>query len=204
MSVIIIEQDEFGDEDDDDDDEYKTLKDVSILEDFTLDDETPTTLPKDPFPPISSIAMSRNENEKDLTNKDIASSDNPATFYKQFATIGNTLGNDEKILEAISSYNSNTPSGQETVMVPFDNTAEEETDIVGNDIKIRDSVSISKQLVQTRECRGYIQVTMNLRRPINVLPGTRPPSTYTITSSKGIKAMKINIDPNGLVRQITD
>ena len=30
-------------------------------------------------------------------------------------------------------------------------------------------------------CKGFIRVIMNLSRPINVLPGTRPPSVLNLT-----------------------
>ena len=32
-------------------------------------------------------------------------------------------------------------------------------------------------------CRGYIRVSLNLRRPIHVAAGTKPPSIYNLTSS---------------------
>lgn len=53
---------------------------------------------------------------------------------------------------AVEEHNKEFPTGQETVYNDGDNF------------------------------HGFIRVQLNLRRPINVLPGTRPPSVYTITS----------------------
>ena len=35
-------------------------------------------------------------------------------------------------------------------------------------------------------CKGFIRVVMNLSRPINVLPGTRPPSVLNLTQDASI------------------
>ena len=35
-------------------------------------------------------------------------------------------------------------------------------------------------------CKGFIRVVMNLSRPINVLPGTRPPSVLNLTQDASL------------------
>ena len=122
-------------------------------------------------------------------------SSNGSTFHNQqhsVVTLNSVLCDDEELAKAIIEYNNNTPSGQKTILIVTD----DETIVEAQAIKRRDevrelshehssdpSLRISKPFPQKRECRGYIRVVMNLRRPINVLPGTRPPSTYTILSS---------------------
>lgn len=60
----------------------------------------------------------------------------------------------EKVNKAIATYNELFPLGQETIV-------DESTGL----------------------CKGFIRVALNLSRPINVLPGTQPPSVYNITCS---------------------
>ena len=183
----------FAEPDGDDEDEYnRTLKDVSLLEDFTLDDDTPTTLPKDPFPPISSTHPT--STSTGIFNEP---SSNVSTFHKQnpVVTLNSVLSDDEELAKALIEYNNNTPLGQKTIVIPTDDYKNIE-EIQSSQLRHQGSVAtehrsdplmrISKPLPHSRECRGYIRVVMNLRRPINVLPGTRPPSTYTIiTSNRG-------------------
>ena len=58
------------------------------------------------------------------------------------------------LTKAIACYNQRYPPGQETTAA-----------------------------AAAADCRGYIRVLLNLRRPIHVLPGTRPPSIYNLTSA---------------------
>lgn len=58
--------------------------------------------------------------------------------------------------QIIGKYNEHGPAGQETVLESED------------------------------QCRGFIRVQLNLRRPINVISGTRPPSIYNITKDESM------------------
>ena len=188
------------DEGDDEDDYNRTLKDVSLMEDFTLDDDTPTTLPKDPFPPISG--------QSTLKSGQSTLNDASTNTYKPessifLATLQTVLADDEKLIKALETYNHNTPDGQKTVLIPADEEIatdekpldQKHADILSSQRPTDDSFDSSYQILMKltrplsskRECRGYIRVVMNLRRPINVQSGTRPPSTYTIgPSSRGM------------------
>ncbi len=59
----------------------------------------------------------------------------------------------DQLASAVMLYNDGFPSGQETT---FDSERE--------------------------VCKGFIRVILNLRRPINVLPGSNPPNVYNLTS----------------------
>ena len=163
------------------------------MEDFTLDDDTPTTLPKDPFPPISG---------QSTLNDASTNTYKPETSIF-LATLQSVLGDDEKLIKALEAYNHNTPDGQKTILIPADEEIatdekpldEKHSDILSSQKPTDDSfessyqvlMKLTRPLSSKRECRGYIRVVMNLRRPINVQSGTRPPSTYTIgPSARGI------------------
>ena len=77
-----------NDEGDDDDDYNRTLRDVSLMEDFTLDDDTPTTLPKDPFPPVSGQS----------TLNDASTNTYKPESSIFVATLQSVLGDDEKLV----------------------------------------------------------------------------------------------------------
>ena len=187
----------FSEYDEGDEDDYnRTLKDVSLMEDFTLDDDTPTTLPKDPFPPISGQS----------TLNDVSTNSYKPESSLFVATLQSVLGDDEKLVQALKVYNHNTPDGQKTILIR-DEEETNENPIVERHSDINSSqkssddtfdtsyqvlMKLTKPLLTKRECRGYIRVVLNLRRPINVQSGTRPPSTYTIgPSSRGMINMKI-------------
>ena len=155
------------------------------MEDFTLDDDTPTTLPKDPFPPISGQST-------------LASTNSYKPESSLFvATLQNILGDDEKLIQALETYNQNTPDGQKTILIRNDEDENEQSiverysDIHSSQKPTDDTfdgsyqvlMKLTKPVSAKRECRGYIRVVLNLRRPINVQSGTRPPSTYTIVPS---------------------
>ena len=178
----------FSENDEGDEDDYnRTLKDVSLMEDFTLDDDTPTTLPKDPFPPISG--------QSTLNDPSINSYKPDSSLF--VATLQSVLGDDEKLVKALEVYNHNTPDGQKTILIRDDEETNENpiverhSDINSSQKHSEDTfdgsyqvlMKLTRPLVTKRECRGYIRVVLNLRRPINVQSGTRPPSTYTIVSS---------------------
>ena len=162
------------------------------MEDFTLDDDTPTTLPKDPFPPISSTLPKATVSD---TMKDPFVNTTYSECPISIDTISSVFSTDEQLAKALAEYNKNTPSGQKTVVIP----TEDDIDVKeALPVKLTENCFDSNQEHSTtnplvinntldykRECRGYIRVVMNLRRPINVAPGTRPPSTYTIPSTRG-------------------
>ena len=181
--------------DDDDEDDYnRTLKDVSLLEDFTVDDETPTTLPKDPFPSLSLVNTTASGIDGD-NNHTL----NASHIGFSLSTIHNVFTSDDQLAKALIEYNNNTPPGQETVMIPIEEegfvnnfpsvVSNNSGAIPNNDhSEVSSDGSMIPPILRSckRECRGYIRVIMNLRRPINVHPGSRPPSTYTIPSSRDI------------------
>ena len=123
-----------------------------------------------------------------------------STFHQQnsIPTLDSVLGDEAQLAKALAVYNSNTPSGQQTILIPAENKHGEATSFERDETSYNhltnsgDSYDpyIEKYLRHKYECRGYIRVIMNLRRPINVLPGTRPPSTYTITISTKGKALQ--------------
>ena len=181
-----------GDDDDDEDDYNRTLKDVSLLEDFTLDDDTPTTLPKDPFPTLSA-AQSAVPDTDILHEPSINTSKTGFPIF--IATLNSVLADDEQLEKALTEYNNNTPDGQKTFVIPSegdnripkDSYESVDLDIASSqEHSCTDSFAINRPFPYKRECRGYIRVVMNLRRPINVHPGTRPPSTYTIPPKRGM------------------
>ena len=188
----------FSEYDEGDEDDYnRTLKDVSLMEDFTLDDDTPTTLPKDPFPPISGQS----------TLNDASTNSYKPDSSLFVATLQSVLGDDEKLVKALEVYNHNTPDGQKTILIRDDEETNENpiverhSDISTSQRTSDDTfdgsyqilMKLTKPLVTKRECRGYIRVVLNLRRPINVQSGTRPPSTYTIgPTSRGMIYKKIS------------
>ena len=61
---------------------------------------------------------------------------------------------------AVERYNRHYPVGQETVAAVSEGVA-----------------------TASADCRGYIRVSLSLRRPIHVAAGTRPPSIYNLTSA---------------------
>ena len=187
-TFLSIENDE-----DDEDDYNRTLKDVSLLEDFTLDDDTPTTLPKDPFPTLSAAQPSVPDTE---VFNDPSINTSQTGFPICIATLNSVLADDEQLEKALAEYNNNTPDGQKTIVIPSedDNQIKPKHSIESIDPDIAssqeppstDSFAINRPFPYKRECRGHIRVVMNLRRPINVHPGTRPPSTYTIPPKRGM------------------
>ena len=173
-----------NDEGDDDDDYNRTLRDVSLMEDFTLDDDTPTTLPKDPFPPVSGQS----------TLNDASTNTYKPESSIFVTTLQSVLGDDEKLVQALEAYNHNTPDGQKTLIIRDDDgeAIDDRHSEIHSSQKPSDEsfdssyevlMKLTKPVSTKRECRGYIRVVLNLRRPINVQSGTRPPSTYTIGPS---------------------
>ena len=121
-----------------------------------------------------------------------------STFHQQssFATLNGAFGDEEQLAKALALYNSNTPSGQETVLIPVESKHVDVSSVLSDQTSLGNNRVSSDPLIdkylgqKSSECRGYIRVVMNLRRPINVLPGTRPPSTYTIVISTIGKIMQ--------------
>ena len=150
------------------------MKDVSLLEDFTVDDETPTTLPKDPFPSLSLI-----HNPASAIDADNNHTSNPSTFGFSLSTINSVFASEDQLAKALIEYNNNTPPGQETVMIPI-----EEEGFVNNSSSVKSNnsgaipihdhseVSSDGSMIPTilrsckQECRGYIRVM-----PSSCLPG---------------------------------
>lgn len=154
------------------------------MEDFTLDDDTPTTLPKDPFPPVSGQS----------TLNDASTNTYKPESSIFVATLQSVLGDDQKLVQALEAYNHNTPDGQKTLIIRDDDGEaidERHSEIHSSQKPSEQSfdssyevlMKLTKPVSTKRECRGYIRVVLNLRRPINVQSGTRPPSTYTIGPS---------------------
>jgi len=102
---------------------------------------------------------------------------------------------------AILCYNKHYPLGQETVAV----VSELEPPPPSSQTPPSDS-----NILPVTNCRGYIRVSLNLRRPIHVAAGTRPPSIYNLTSSTltsgaaaiGERALTSFYLPHGTVRAL--
>jgi len=124
-----------------DDDDHKTLRDISRIEDLTVD-----------------------EGIDDLIQDEEDEGRSGASTPRLDATTPQTTPPLIDFERAIQCYNKHYPIGQETVAVA------QESEVDGGKLP-------------PSNCRGYIRVSLSLRRPIHVAAGTRPPSIYNLTSA---------------------